>query len=120
MTAPVEIGLSLKINTDASSPRSSDGGREDFGGRISERNSEEGSEAEIIGLPTKNLVVQVGGAIGDYEINTQQLGSDFQLGSGFKSKTLVEGTQSPRSQVEEIDHLKVNQICDDRAVGRRS
>lgn len=57
MTAPVEIGLSLRINVDAPSPRSSDGGHAEFRGLMSEKNSEQGSEAQIIGLPTKNLVV---------------------------------------------------------------
>jgi hypothetical protein len=115
MSAPVQImGLSPKIITDAPSPKSFDGGHGEFGGRISERNSEQGSEAEIRGLPTKNLVITIDRSICNSEVNTQY------TGSGFESKTVVECTQSPQSPVEEIDHNQVNILCDDRAIARRS
>lgn len=115
MSAPVEImGLSQKIITDAPSHKSPDDGHGEFGGRISERNSEQGSELEIRGLPTKNLVITIDRSIGDSEVNTQY------LGSGFESKALIDGTQSPQSPVEEIDHNQVNILCDDRAIARQS
>jgi hypothetical protein len=115
MSKPVEImGLGPKIITNAPSPKSSDCGHGEFGGRISERNSEQGSEAEIRGLPTKNLVITINRSICNSEVNTQY------TGSGFESKTLPDGTQSPRSPVEEIDYNQVNILCDDRAIARRS